>query len=130
MSHMKNPKGEQPKQPSDAEFDAALHAALRDTNRLFPSSAEEVAVLKAHLDMNGVPTPDTQRFRELLRNKAQKIVGLPGTARCTSTDVEQDLERLAIAARNGGEITKEIRQRMDADRAQAAEQVRNENAPH
>lgn len=130
MEHMKTHNREQPKGLSDVEFEAALHAALRDEGYLFPRSAEDVASLKASMDMNGVPTPDTQKFRRLLRQATEKVVELPGTARLNSHEVEEDLGRLAVAARNGGEITKEIRERMDADRAQAKEQITKKNGAH
>jgi hypothetical protein len=127
---MKTPKCEQPKELSDAEFEAALHAALRDEGYLFPRNAEEVASLKASMDMNGVPTPDTEKFRQLLRQMAQKVAELPNTARLRSREVEEDLEKLAMAARNGGEITEEIRKRMDADRAMAKEQIQKYHGTH
>ena len=122
--------GEQPKELSDAEFEAALHAALRDEGYLFPSNAEDVASLKASIDMNGVPTPDTEKFRQLLRQTAEKVVELPTNARLSSREIEADLEKLAMAARNGGEITPQIRERMDADRAGATEQIKKSNGTH
>jgi hypothetical protein len=127
---MKTHNREQPKELSDAEFEAALHAALRDEGYLFPRNAEDVASLKASINMNGVPTPDTQKFRQLLRQMAEKVVELPGPAKLSSYEVEEDLERLAVAARNGGAITEEIRKRMDADRAQAKEQIKKNNGAH
>ncbi len=120
---------EQPKELSDAEFEAAVYAALRDDGYLFPRITEDVASLKASIDMNGVPTPDTEKFRQLLRQSEENIVEFPTTTRIgskiSSLQVEQDLEKLAMAARNGGEITEEIRKRMDADRARAKEQINN-----
>ena len=62
--------GHQPKELSDAEFEAALHAVLRDEGYLFPRNAEDVASLRTQMDMNGVPTPDTEKFRQLLRQTA------------------------------------------------------------
>jgi hypothetical protein len=35
-----------------------------------------------------------------------------------------------MAARNGGEITAEIRRRMDADRARATEQIKKSDGTH
>ncbi len=131
MERMKtHSNSEQPRVLSDAEFEAALHAALRDEGYLFPRSATDVASLKASMNMNGVPTPDTEKFRKLLRQTTQKVVELPTTARLSSREVEADLEKLAMAARNGGEITPEIRERMDADRAGAREQVKKSNGTH
>jgi hypothetical protein len=131
MERMKtHSKDEQRKEPSDAEFEAALYAVLRDEGYLFPRSAEDVASLKASLDMNGVPTPDTEKFRQLLRQTAEKVVGFPTTAKFSSREVEAGLEKLAMAARNGGEITPEIRRRLDADRARATEQIKKSDGTH
>jgi len=148
---MKTHNREQPKELSDAEFEAALHAALRDEGSLFPRNAEDVASLKASMDMNDVPTPDTQKFRQLLRQvakndgvptndpqnirqlfrrTAEKIVNIFDTDWSGSSEVDANLEKLAMAARNGGEITDEIRKRMEVDRAQAKEQIKKNNGAH
>ena len=148
---MKTHNREQPKGLSDAEFEAALHAALRDEGYFFPRNAEDVASLKASMDMNDVPTPDTQKFRQLLRQvakndgvlthdtqkihqlfsrTAEKITKILGTDWLGSSEVEENLEKLAMVARNGGEITDEIRKRMEADQAQAKEQIRKKNGTH
>jgi hypothetical protein len=113
------PNSEKPKNLTDAEFEAALHSALRSAGQLFPEGEEDIAFLEATLDMNGVPTPDTEKFRQLLRDATEKIVKLPNTAKVTSSSIQ---ENLAMAARNGGEISEEVRRRMDADRAKAQEE--------
>lgn len=121
---MKNvPNRSNRKELSDADVEAALNAALRDEGHLFPESAEEVASLKASLDTAGVPTPDANKFKQLLRQQSahsnnKNIIHLRGSARAVSAKVE---ENLAIAARNGGAISEEIRKQMDADRASAQE---------
>ena len=117
----------QPKELSDAEFEAALHAVLRDEGHFFPHSAEDVAALKANMDLNEVPTPDTEKFRQILRNTVTNILQLPTSVRLSCRQVDDNLEKLAMAARNGGEITKEIRERMDADRAKSATQIRKDH---
>lgn len=127
---MKTPKCKQPKELSDAEFEAALHAVLRDEGYLFPCNEEEVASLRASMDLDGVPTPDTEKFRQLLRQTAQKVVDLSRATRITSHEVDQDLEKLAMVARNGGKIADDIRNRMDADRASSKEQVQKNNGTH
>jgi hypothetical protein len=129
MEHMKTPRSER-KELSDAEFEAAVNAALRDEGYLFPRNPEDVASLRASIDMDGVPTPDAEKFHQLLRQAAKNIVELPRAGRLTSREVEQDLEKLATAARNGGEITGQIRKRMDADRARAKEQIQKNNGAH
>jgi hypothetical protein len=118
----------QRKELSDAEFEGALHDALRDEGYLFPRNAEDVASLRAKIDLDGIPTPDSQEFGRLLHKSPAEFVPLPAATKVGSQNVDNDLEKLAIAARNGGEITEEIRKRMDADRARAKEQVqKNKN---
>ena len=112
------PNGERPKNVSDAEFEAALHSALQAAGHFFPETENDIASLEATMDMNGVPTPDSQKFRQLLRKSGGKIVRLPNTAKITSSEIQ---ENLAMAARNGGKISEEVRKRMDADRAKARE---------
>jgi hypothetical protein len=130
MERMKTHNHEQPKGISDAEFEAILHAALRDEGCLFPCNAEEIALLKASMDMSGIPTPDTQKFQQLLHQIVEKVVKLPSTTKVSSCEVDENIEKLAMAARNGGEITEEIRKRMDTDRARAREQTHKNNGAH
>jgi hypothetical protein len=119
---MKNePKCDNSKELSDAEVEAALNAALRAAGHLFPKTIEEVAKLEATLDMSGVPTPDTNKFKHLLREQnhdtdCKSIALVPGPARVVSQHVD---ENLAIAARNGGTISGEVRKQMNTDRASA-----------
>src|SRR5690242_8821927 len=107
MERMKaQPNRQSPKELSDSEFEAALHAALRDEGHLFPRNAEDIASLQANLDTTGVPTPDTQKFRELLHQTEEKVLELPTTTKINSSEIE---ENLAMVARNGGQISPEIR---------------------
>ena len=116
------PNSERPKDLSDAEFEAALLSALRAAGNLFPESEEDIADLEARLDMNGVPTPDVEKFRELLRELPVKIVRLPHAAKLISCEVQ---ENLAMAARNGSKIGEEVQKRMQTDRLRAREQRRD-----
>ena len=77
MKDRAGPNRNNRKELSDAEVEAALHAALRDEGYLFPESAEEVAWLKASLDTAGVPTPDSNKFKQLLRQAVSRIQSLP-----------------------------------------------------
>jgi hypothetical protein len=151
MDHMKSQNHEQPKALSDVEFEAALYAVLRDEGNFFPQTEEDVALLKANQDMNGVPTPDTQKFRQLLRQAAQekyvkikdaktsghlfsatveKLNTLLNRNWVASPDIDANLASLAGVARNGGTISDEIRKRMNSDRSQAQEQAKKRNDTH
>jgi len=130
---MKNtPNRNKHKELTDGEVEAALHAALRDEGYLFPESAEDLVALEAKLNTSGVPTPDGYRFKQLLRRQSadatNKVVHFPNSARAVSANIE---ENLAIAARNGGSISKELRKQMDADRKNAQEcRRRPKNVAH
>lgn len=111
------PKRDKPRELTAEEVEAALHAALRDEGQLFPESDEDVAALEDSLDLSGVPTPDRNEFSQLLHEHVSgKVIPLPDTAQAVSSAVE---ENLAMAARNGGKIPKEVRNKMDADRTAA-----------
>lgn len=150
MQYMKTHNHRQPKGLSDAEFEAALHAALRDEGKLFPSNAEDIASLEASMDMNNVPTPDAQEFhrflRECVKNEGHSIKNVQKSSHPLKStrevikgllnkgknlfslpEVDADLANLAGVARNGGEITEGVRKRMEADRSQAEEKTKNQN---
>lgn len=114
-------------EPSDTDFEAALNAALRDGGYFFPTTEEEVASLKASMDMEGVPTPDIERFRQAFREAAEKIVQLPSSGQLRSHDVDADLDNLAMVARNGSQISEEVRKRMNADRTCSKDQTRKKH---
>jgi hypothetical protein len=113
----KTPNSANKREITTVEVEAALHAALRDEGHLFPCTEEDVAELEASLDLKGVPTPDTNKFRQVLAEKQQyKIVQFPQAHQAESAMAE---ENLAIAARNGGKITDATRKKMDAARARS-----------
>ena len=123
MDSMNTHNHGQPKALSNAEFEMALYATLRDEGHFFPCTPEEVASIKASIDVNGVPTPDAQKFREILYEATDNVLEFPEASKMSSQEVEKNLELLASAARNGGEITDEIRGCMDADRVNAKSQI-------
>jgi hypothetical protein len=103
---------------SEEEVEAALNATLRDQGLLFPRTTEDIANIEAEVDLAEVPTPDSDAFRNILRQHAEhKTVSMTGQPSAFAVEIA---ENLAMAARNGGEIPEEIRKKMAADR-QAAE---------
>ncbi|HEY5297273.1 MAG TPA: hypothetical protein VIK59_05065 [Verrucomicrobiae bacterium] len=102
-----------------AEVEAALHAALRDEGHLFPQTDEDMANLEISLDLSGVPTPDTNKFRKLLHeHEAENIIQFQ--ANHVSSPVME--ENFAMAARNGNKIRDKIRRKMDTARAEHEKQ--------
>jgi hypothetical protein len=103
---------------SAEEVDAALNATLRDQGLLFPRTVEDMINIEAEVDLADVPTPDSNAFRQFLRQRHDdKVISMTSPASALGDEMA---ENLAMAARNGGEIPDEIRRKMDADR-QAAE---------
>lgn len=109
------PNSEKHPLPMNSELEAEVHAALRAKGHLFPETEEDVARLEASADLNGIPTPDANKFRTLLRNQTTtNVIPLSDSPLVTCHEIKNDL---AMAARNGGPIPQEIRDQMDADRA-------------
>ena len=105
----KKPSREKPERLTTEEVEAALHTALRDEGRLFPTADEEIAAQEGSLDLTAVPTPDVNGFLAKLRKLRESKVGpMP-----TQEAVQAATENLAMAARNGKGIPDEVRQRMD-----------------
>lgn len=114
-----------PKKPnrplSGEEVETALDATLRDQALLFPRTTDDVANIEAEVDLENVPTPDSNKFRNFLRNRATKIVRLEKRTPGLESEIA---ENLAMAARNGGDIPEDVRKQMDADRKKAEKSKR------
>lgn len=114
-----NNHGENPKRGiTGEELESLLHQVLREDGKVFPVSEEDIRNLEAEIDPNEVQSIDPARLLARIRNQktadSSKIVSLFGK---TSPEVEDDLH--AMAARNGGQITDEVRKQMEQDRANA-----------
>jgi hypothetical protein len=120
------PESESPRKLSDAEFEAALYATLRDEGYLFPNGVDDVKALEASLDLSTVPTPDTHKFGQLLRQHEEKVLDLPRSAWARSNEVDQSL---AAVARNGGAISEDVRRQMAVDSAREKE-AKKQNGSH
>src|SRR6185437_6535524 len=101
------------KEVSDIEVEATLHAVLRDDGLLIPDHIDEISSLEKSLDLTGVPTPDSNKFRQLLKQEtsskdSDKVTHLFGPCQTVPADIR---ENLAMAARNGGFITEDIRKK-------------------
>ncbi len=115
-----------PKKPNRAlpaeEVEKALDSTLRDQALLFPRTTDDVANIEAEVDLEDVPTPNSNRFRQFLRKRtSSKLVRLENKNPILENDIG---ENLAMAARNGGDIPKDVRMKMDADRKMAEKSKR------
>jgi len=99
-------------------LEGLLHQVLREDGKVFPVSEEDIRNLEAEIDPNEVKSIDPARLLARVRSEkseeSSKVVPLFGK---TSSEVEDELQ--AMAARNGGQITDEIRKQMEQDRANA-----------
>jgi hypothetical protein len=95
-----------------AEVEAMLHAELRDAGLLFPTTEEDIAKLQASLDAQGIPIPDSTKFRALLEERERHRLALKSSANTGSSSWPD--ENLALAARHGAKISPASRKKMDA----------------
>ncbi len=111
------------------ELESLLHQVLREDGKVFPVSEEDIRNLEAEIDPSEVENIDPARLLARIRNKKTekfskpKVVALFGEA---SASVFEN-ELLAMAARNGGQITDEIQKQMEQDRANAEKKLDYEN---
>ena len=106
-------------------LESLLHQVLREEGKVFPVSEEDIRNLEVEIDPNEVETIDPARLLARVRREkteeSSKVVPLFGK---TSSEVEDELQ--AMAARNGGQITDEVRKQMEQDRANAEKGVDQE----
>jgi hypothetical protein len=107
------------------ELESLLHQVLREDGKVFPVSEEDIRNREAEIDPNEVENIDPARLLARVRNEKPekfakpKVVALFGKA---SASVFEN-EMLAMAARNGGQITDEVRKQMEQDRANAEKKL-------
>lgn len=113
----------QPKKSAPlADTKRALHEMMRKNGLAFPESPEDVDRLEAAVDDSRVPTPDVNAFMKFLRGESS--AGSSQTSKVIPFETAAVSNDLAMAARNGGTISPEIRQRMNEHRAAAAEKTK------
>lgn len=106
------------KKLTDAETERALSDALRLSASVFPQTDEDIENLQAETDPTLASTPDVLKFKKLLADPK----GTPApTAKApiASFQTPELTENWAMAARNGAQITPEVRAKMEAARASA-----------
>ena len=99
-------------------LESLLHQVLREDAKVFPVSEEDIRNLEAEIDPTEFKRIDPSRLlARIRREKPQesgKVIPLHGN---TSPEIDEDL--LAMAARNGSQITEAVRLQMEQDRAKA-----------
>ena len=115
-SHMSKKPSKPVSDPRGEDFDAEVLQAMRLKGWLLPQTEEDVALAEAEMEKSEVRLPQQLSDPgELLRSSRKKR---SPAARVVSSS-QQTEENLAWAARNGGEIGPEVRERMRMDRQRA-----------
>src|SRR6266478_3955424 len=114
---MKNDKNQAKTGVRDEDLETLLHQVLREDGKIFPASEKDISNLEAEVDPNEVKPIDPARLLARVRGEkmgedAEKVTPLFGDV---PKQVQEDM--LAMAARNGGQITEEVRRQMEEDRA-------------
>lgn len=120
---MKNDKNQAETGVRGEDLEALLHQVLREDGRIFPASEKDISNLEAEVDPDEVKPIDPARLLARVRGDepekdSEKVVPLFGEV---PNQVQEDM--LAMAARNGGQITEEVRRQMEEDRANAEKQL-------
>lgn len=116
---MKNDKNQAKAGVRDEDLEALVHQVLRADGKVFPASEKDITNLEAEIDTDEVKPIDPARLLARVRGEkaeesSDKVVPLFGEV---PNQVQEDM--LAMAARNGGQITEEVRRQMEQDRANA-----------
>lgn len=120
---MKNDKNQAKTGDRDENLEALLHQVLREDGKVFPASEQDISNIEAEVDPDEVKPIDPARLLARVRGEAteedsEKVVPLFGDV---PSQVQDDM--LAMAARNGGQITEDMRRQMEEDRANAEKQL-------
>ncbi len=120
---MKNDKNQAKTGAREENLEALLHQVLREDGKVFPASEQDITKPETEMDTDEVTPIDPARLLARVRGEAteddsEKVVPLFGDV---PSQVRDDM--LAMAARNGGQITDEMRRQMEADRANAEKQL-------
>ena len=105
-------------QAQEQALAADIHQALSDLGWVPPTSADQVAEAEGQLSGADAPLPDSLRDGEAVFDRDERDATPAVTLRFdTDDDIDATLRR---AAREGGQISPEVEERMRRDR-QAAE---------
>jgi hypothetical protein len=95
-----------------AEFNKLLREAAIREGKCIPENEDELRILEEHLNGKKIEVPEFKDAMRLARSKKRA-----DETNSVALEVdEQVLTEFALAARNGGEISKETRKKMMADR--------------
>jgi hypothetical protein len=109
----------------DEALESLLHQVLREDGKIFPVSEQDIRNLEAELDLDEIEAIEPARLLARVRGEkaeaSETVVPLFGGV---SNQVNEDM--LAMAARNGGQITEEVRRQMEEDRINAEKRLNDQ----
>lgn len=106
-------------QLSPAEL-AALYQALTETGRLLPTTEESFGIFAAYVDRNDIQVP--VELRAMADPSIERLSRSLGVTNPSPLPIPTSAQNLAQAARDGGKITDDVRQRMINDKLNAKRQ--------
>ncbi len=111
------------------DLEALLHQVLREDGKIFPTTEKDISNIEADIDVDEVTPIDPARLLARVRGEekevaTEKVVPLFGEV---PRQVKEDM--LARAARNGGQVSEEVRRQMEEDRANAEKRHDGEKNP-
>jgi hypothetical protein len=102
---------------SERELDCLIHEAFISSGRLPPQTPDEVPLAMAGFDENLVELPPS--LLDALTVLTGRLEPICPKQPPLNPEAVNNLAVAACAARNGGEITSDVRQQMERDRAEA-----------
>lgn len=123
---MKNDKNQAKTGIREEDLETLVHQVLRKDGKVFPVTEDDIRNLEAEVDPNEVEPIDTSRLLARVRGEtteqeSEQVVHLFSQV---PSEVREDM--LAMAARNGGQITEEMRRQMEEDRINAEKRLEDQ----
>jgi hypothetical protein len=122
---MKNGEDQAKRAIREEDLEGLLHRVLREDGKIFPTSEQDIRNLEDAIDVDDVKPIDPARLLARVkgepRGESEKVIPLFGGV---PSQVEEDM--LAMAARNGGQVSENARRQMEEDRANAEKRIEDQ----
>lgn len=119
---MKNRENQAKTGVREEDLESLLHQVLREDGKVFPTTEQDIEHLEAEVDQDEVTPIDPARLLARVKGEkeqaGEKVVPLFGDV---PKQIQEDM--LAMAARNGGQISEDTRRQMDEDRENAEKRL-------
>ncbi|MCU0857922.1 MAG: hypothetical protein MUC65_05915 [Pontiellaceae bacterium] len=119
---MKNHENQAKTGVREEDLESLLHQVLREDGKVFPTTEQDIEHIEAEVDQDEVTPIDPARLLARVKGEkeqaGEKVVPLFGDV---PKQIQDDM--LAMAARNGGQISEDTRRQMDEDRENAEKRL-------